>query len=269
VFGAHGFPAATALPAHGVAGAGHAAAARAGLRRHLAHGHTAAIAGTVATAAVVGAIAVLVMGVPQNSPPGGPAGGSPRAAGRPTATFTPAPRAPKPSRARTSPGPAGPAGSLAQQGVSRPVAPAAARGGAPGASGGGGGAGTAPAPAGAGGGTTSPTAIPTAPVAPAPVANGPVSVSPGSLVLVGLLTGSATGTLTLSAGSTPVTHYTISIPSSLLGYLIVSPASGSIPAHGSRQVTVTLHGLLSLDTTVAVSPGGRTATVVFGLHLGS
>jgi hypothetical protein len=48
-----------------------------------------------------------------------------------------------------------------------------------------------------------------------------------------------------------------------------APASGSIPAHGRQQVTVTVHGLLSLDTTVAVSPGGQTATVLFGLHLGN
>jgi RNA polymerase sigma factor (sigma-70 family) len=265
VFGAHGFPAATARPAHGVAGAGHAAAARAGLRWHLAHGHAAAIAGTAATGAVAGVTAVLVMVVPQNSHPGGPAGGSPRAAGRPTATtLTPPPPAPQPSRARTSPGPAG---SLSQQGVSRPAVPAAARGGAPGASGGG--AGTAPPPAGSEGATTPPTATPATPAPAAPVANGPVSVTPGSLVLVGLLTGSASGTLTLAAGSIPVTHYTITIPSSLLGQVTVSPATGSIPAHGSQLVTVTLNGRLSLDTTVAVSPGGQTATVLFGVDLGS
>lgn len=81
--------------------------------------------------------------------------------------------------------------------------------------------------------------------------------------------GSASGTLTLSAGSTPVTHYTISVPSSLLGHLTVSPASGSIAAHQSQPVTVTLHGLLSVDTTITVSPGGQTVTVLLGPQLGN
>jgi hypothetical protein len=93
-------------------------------------------------------------------------------------------------------------------------------------------------------------------------------VSPGTLILAGLLGGSATGTLTLSAGSTPVTHYTISIPSSLLGHLTVSPASGSIPAHGRQRVTVTVTGLLSVDTTITVGPGGHPVTVLLGVHLG-
>jgi RNA polymerase sigma factor (sigma-70 family) len=266
VAGAHGFPVATALPGHGVAGAAHAAAARAGLRWPLAHGHaghTAAIAGTTATAAVAGVIAVLVMMVPQHSHQGGPAVASPHRAGQPTGAFSPAPRVPKPSG--TAPAAAG---APAQQGTGRPAIAAAARGGpaAPGA-GASGGAGPGTPPAGTPPGPATTTHAPTP--APAPAVNGPVSVSPGSLALIALLTGSATGTLTLTAGSTPVTHYTVTVPSSLLGNLTVSPASGSIPAHGRQQVTVTVHGLLSLDTTVAVSPGGQTATVLFGLHLGN
>jgi hypothetical protein len=92
-------------------------------------------------------------------------------------------------------------------------------------------------------------------------------VTPGTLVLAGLL-GSATGTLTLSAGNAPVTHYTVSIPSSLAGHLTASPASGSIPAHGSQRVTVTLKGLLSVDSTITVNPGGHPVTVLLGVHLG-
>jgi RNA polymerase sigma factor (sigma-70 family) len=277
-FGAHGFPvAAPALPVHGLAGTAKVAAAKAGLRWQLAHGHRAAIAGTAATAAVIGATAVLVMVLPQNthqgrSAAGGP--GAPGARGRPTATGTPASRGPKPSPAKSARKSHGAAGSLAQQGATMPAAPVAARGGAPGAGAGAPGTGSTTPPASSGGGsgggsgTTTPPPSPTTAAPPPPVVNGTVSVSPGTLALVSLLSGSATGTLTLSAGSTPVTHYTVSVPSSLLGNLTVSPASGSIPAHQSRQVTVTLHGLLSVDTTITVSPGGQTVTVLLGLHLG-
>jgi RNA polymerase sigma factor (sigma-70 family) len=267
-FGAHGFPAAMAAPhGPGVAGAVHAALGRSGLRWHLAHRHTAVIAGSAATAVVVGVIAVLVMVVPQATHQGSTAAGSPgagRTAGRPSATVTPSARKP----ATTHPDASSAAGFLAQQRVGRPASPVPAGNEAPGAA-----AGDAPgaaAPPAGRGGTPSPGPATTAPgpATTAPAVNGPVSVTPSTLVLAGLLTGSATGTLTLSAGSTPVSHYTISIPSSLLGHVTVSPASGAIPADGSQRVTVTLRGLLSLDTTIAVSPGGHTAAVLFGVHLG-
>jgi RNA polymerase sigma factor (sigma-70 family) len=264
-FGAHGFPAATAAPhVPGVAGAMHAAVDRAGRRWRPAHGHAAVITGSVATAAVVGAVAILVMVLPQATHQGRAVLGAPgtaRAAGRPTAAARPAARKPTGTRPDAS---SSAAGSLAQQHASRPGRPSPAGDGAPGAAAG------APSPgaaaAGAGGGTT-PASGP-ATTGPAPTVNGPVTVSPGTLILAGLLGGSATGTLTLSAGSTPVTHYTISIPSSLLGHLTVSPASGSIPAHGRQRVTVTVTGLLSVDTTITVGPGGHPVTVLLGVHLG-
>ena len=272
-FGAHGFPVATAAPhAPGVIGTVQAALARARLRWHLAHGRAAVITGTAATAAVVGVIAVLVMVLPQATHQGSTAAGSPGASGTPGATGRPGPAvtptARKPATGRSDPSSSGAAASLAQQRASRPAGLARARDGAPGAA-----AGDAPGAAATGGGSgngsgsTAPASGPATP-APAPAANGPVTVSPGTLVLAGLLSGSATGTLTLSAGGTPVTHYTVSIPSSLLGHLTVSPASGSIPAHGSQRVTVTLKGLLSVDTTITVDPGGHLVNVLLGLHLG-
>jgi RNA polymerase sigma factor (sigma-70 family) len=263
-FGTAGFPAATAAPqAPGVPGAVHAALDRVGRRWPRARGRAAVITGSAATAAVVGAIAALVMVLPQATHQGRTVLGSPGAAGtggRPTATVTPATG--KPTRTRPDASSSA-AGSLAQQHASRPARPAPAGDRAPGAA-----AGDAPGAAAAGGGSTTPASGP-ATAAPAPAGNGPVTVSPGTMVLAGLLSGSATGTLTLSAGSTPVTHYTISIPSSLAGHLTASPATGSIPAHGSQRVTVTLKGLLSVDTTITVDPGGHPVTVLLGVHLDS
>ena len=86
-------------------------------------------------------------------------------------------------------------------------------------------------------------------------------------MLASVLGGPASGTLTLTAGSVPVTHYTISVPSSLAGELSVSPASGSIGAGQSTQVTVTLSGLLSIDTTTTVNPGGQSVHVLLGASL--
>jgi RNA polymerase sigma factor (sigma-70 family) len=94
-----------------------------------------------------------------------------------------------------------------------------------------------------------------------------ISVTPGVLVLASLLGGPATGTLTLTAGNAPVTHYAISVPSSLLGELSVSPASGSIGAGQSVRVTVTLSGLLAVDTTITANPGSHSVTVLLGAGL--
>jgi len=104
-------------------------------------------------------------------------------------------------------------------------------------------------------------------VPPPVTVNGPVSVTPILLVLASVLGGPATGTLTLSAGNVPVTDYTISVPSSLVGELSVSPASGSIGANQSTQVTVTLSGLLSVDTTMTVNPGGHSVQVLLAASL--
>jgi hypothetical protein len=93
-----------------------------------------------------------------------------------------------------------------------------------------------------------------------------VTVSPSLLVLASVLSGPATGTLTLTASGAG-THYAVTIPSSLIGKLSVSPSSGSIAAGQSTQVTVTLVGLLSVDTQIAVTPGPHSVTVLLGVGL--
>jgi hypothetical protein len=85
-------------------------------------------------------------------------------------------------------------------------------------------------------------------------------VSPLSIVLTPLLG----KTVTLTAVDGPV-NWSVSEPSSLLGELTVSPASGTLADNQSVQVTVSVSGLASLDTQLTVSPGGQQITVVVGL----
>jgi hypothetical protein len=96
-----------------------------------------------------------------------------------------------------------------------------------------------------------------------------VSVSANLLVLVSILGGPPTGTLTLTAQGGPVAHYAITIPSSLLGKLTVTPSSGSLAPGQSARVTVTVVGLLSVDTRISVNPGGQSVTVLLGVGLGA
>ncbi|MGH3269330.1 MAG: sigma-70 family RNA polymerase sigma factor [Trebonia sp.] len=90
----------------------------------------------------------------------------------------------------------------------------------------------------------------------APAGQGTLSVSPSSLVLAPLLG----GTCTLTAVGGPVS-WSISEPSSLPGELVVSPASGTLADGQSTRVTITVNGLVSLDTQLTVSPGGLQITV--------
>jgi hypothetical protein len=85
-------------------------------------------------------------------------------------------------------------------------------------------------------------------------------VSPTTVLLSPLLGGS----LTLTASGGPVS-WSISEPASLLGKLIVAPASGTLSAGSSVTVAVTVSGLVSLDTQLTVQPGGQAVTVVLGL----
>ena len=71
-------------------------------------------------------------------------------------------------------------------------------------------------------------------------------------------------TLTLTAHGGPV-NWSISEPGSLLGELNVSPSSGTLSAGQSVQVTITVSGLLSLNTQLTVSPGGQQVTVLLGV----
>jgi RNA polymerase sigma factor (sigma-70 family) len=110
--------------------------------------------------------------------------------------------------------------------------------------------------------TPSPTSAPTSSSPPPSTAAGTLSVSPTSVVLTPLL-GS---TLTLTAENGPVS-WSISEPASLLGELNVSPSSGTLAAGQSVQVTISVSGLASLDTTLTVNPGGQAVTVLLGLGL--
>jgi hypothetical protein len=83
-------------------------------------------------------------------------------------------------------------------------------------------------------------------------------VSPTTIVLD--LGGSATFTLRASGG--PVT-WSIAESSSLIGKLTVAPASGTLAAGQSTTVSVSA-GLLTLDGSLTVEPGGITVTVVIG-----
>lgn len=70
--------------------------------------------------------------------------------------------------------------------------------------------------------------------------------------------------ITLTAENGPV-NWSISEPSSLIGELTVSPASGNLGAGQTAIVTVTVSGLASLDTQLTVSPGGQRIGVLLGL----
>jgi RNA polymerase sigma factor (sigma-70 family) len=109
-----------------------------------------------------------------------------------------------------------------------------------------------------------------APPSSAPPSSAPPSSAasaPGTLTLstksIPLDLG-GTSTLTLTANGGPV-NWSISVPSTLLGYLSVSQSSGTLPAGHSVTVQVKVVGLASLDTTLDVKPGDIPVTVAIGL----
>jgi hypothetical protein len=68
----------------------------------------------------------------------------------------------------------------------------------------------------------------------------------------------------LTATGGPV-NWSISVPSGLLGNVSVSQSSGTLEAGQSTQVTVTVSGLLTLDSALTISPGNEKVTVLLGL----
>jgi hypothetical protein len=126
--------------------------------------------------------------------------------------------------------------------------------------------------------TKSPSASPTAPAsktpAPTPAPTEPApSSSPASPVTPGTLAVSPTTvvltllgptTLTISASGGPVT-WSISEPSSLIGKVDFSPASGTLQAGRSVKVAITVSGLAVVDSTLTVNPGGHSVTVLLGV----
>ena len=114
---------------------------------------------------------------------------------------------------------------------------------------------TSPSPGSSSSSPGSPSSSP-----PTSAAPGSLSVSPTSVVLSTL--GGTDVTITASGG--PVS-WSVSEPSSLLGMLTVSPASGTLQAGQSATIVITVSSLVSLDTTLNVNPGGHAITVVIGL----
>ena len=210
-----------------------------------------------AAATVVVATAVVPHGGPlQNRPGGGPPGGA-AAPGALAPVTTPPPG---PSAAPTD----GVTTSRTRR-LARGTAASTASGGP-----------TASQPPGSGGPTAMPsTAGPegagsqsVTATAPAPattaalvtLGRGTLTVSPTTVLLRPVLGGS----LTLTTSGGPV-GWTITEPAGLIGRLTVSPASGTLNAGDSATVTITVNGLVTLDTQLTVNPGGQQVTVLLGV----
>jgi hypothetical protein len=73
----------------------------------------------------------------------------------------------------------------------------------------------------------------------------------------------ASGFFVLTATGGPVGHYSITVPAGVAGEVKVSPSSGSLPADGYVQVTVTVTSKVALNTHIMVDPGNLVVTVVF------
>ena len=102
--------------------------------------------------------------------------------------------------------------------------------------------------------------------APSPATAGTLSASTSRLDLVSVR-GTATGTFTLTASGGPVSAYSITAGSSLVGHISVAPSSGSLAAGASVTVTVTSTSLVALNGQLTVNPGGHAITVVLSISL--
>ena len=214
------------------------------------------VAGAAASVLVAGVIVVGVFAGPHPPPSAGPAGGS-------THTAPGSSRNPGPARG----GPSGRNGSTGNSGSSA----------------GSGAAGQGLVPSGLPGGvTTTPVALrspgtstPTSPTtsagnsstaAPSSPGAGTLSVSTGRLDLVSVK-GTAIGKFTLTARGGPVSAYSITAGSSLVGHISVSPAKGSLAAGASVTITVSSTSLVALNGQLTVNPGGHAITVVLSISL--
>ena len=217
------------------------------------HHPRAAVAGAAASVLVAGAIAAGIVAGPHPSPSAGPAGGSTHDAPVGTRNLGPA-----------RGGPSGRAGSSGSNGNSGGAGPGLVPSGSP------------------GGVTTTPVAVRSpgtpAPGSPATPAGNPSSASPsspgagtlsvstGRLDLVSVK-GTAIGRFTLTASGGPVSAYSITAGSSLVGHVSVSPSSGSLAAGASVTITVTSTSLVTLNGQLTVNPGGHAITVVLSISL--
>lgn len=242
-FGINGFP---KPPHHGLLGVGQ--------RPHMAFTVTGGTA-AAAAAAVVATVVVTHLPPTQRGPGGGltlgapvPSGLTSAVAGGGRSRRAPASGASGGTTPASTPGsPDATATRLALTAS----APASARGGEPA---------RATDPATAPGSGTVAAGAPTVTTTAAQANAGTLSVSPTTVLLSPLLG----GTLTLTADGGPVS-WSISEPETLLGELAVSPASGSLAAGASVTVSITVTGLVSVDTQLTVQPGGHVVTVVLGL----
>jgi RNA polymerase sigma factor (sigma-70 family) len=116
--------------------------------------------------------------------------------------------------------------------------------------------------------TPTPPAAPASPVpsptatSSAPPAAGTLTVTPATVALSPLLG----GTLTLTASGGPVS-WSISEPTALLGSLTITPLSGTVYPGSPVTLMLTVAGLVSVDTTLTISPGGESVTVLAGVGL--
>jgi RNA polymerase sigma factor (sigma-70 family) len=227
----------------------------------------AATAGTAAAAVVVATVVALALTLP-SGPKGHLAGGAPRTPSGPSAVSPQHTGGGKSGRG--TPGakrPGGPGGASPGHGGEPPTAGAAlaatstASNPAPGRPTPTGGSSPAPPPSSSPPPTTGPGGPPSSPPPPPPKP-GTLTVSTTTVLLTPLLG----NTITLTAHGGPV-NWHISEPSTLLGSLTLSRSSGTLEDGQSVQVTITVKGLASLDTTLMVEPGGIPIDVLVGLGL--
>ena len=110
-----------------------------------------------------------------------------------------------------------------------------------------------------GGGTSASTSPASPPAATAAPVTGTITVSPASIVLSPLLGGS----FTITAHGGPVS-WSVAEPSSLIGSVSLSQASGTVSPGSPVTVTVTT-SLASLNSHITVYPGGEQVAILLGL----
>jgi RNA polymerase sigma factor (sigma-70 family) len=209
------------------------------LAHPLRHPRPVHMGAAAAGVAVIAVAAMLVVVPHRGEPPGAappPPGVTTRAPGRPAATGRATGRATAPATA----------GATAGAGTRPGVTTAAGR----------------PATQPSGGATVRASSSASSAATPS-VAAGTLGVSPATIVLTPLLGSS----LRLTASGGPV-RWSISEPASLIGRLNISPMSGTLAAGASTAVSISVSGLASLDTAIAVNPGGTQVTVLLGVGLG-
>ncbi len=221
----------------------------AGPWHRILHHPQAVVAGAAASVLAAGVIVVGVIAGPHPPPSAGPAGGSTHSA--PVGSRNPGPAHGGPSGRNGSSGSGGSGtagrGLVPPGGVTTPVALRS-----PGTS-----TATGTSPATPAGNSSS---------APSSPGAGTLSVSTGRLDLVSVK-GTAIGKFKLTARGGPVSAYSITVGSSLVGHISVSPSSGSLAAGASVTITVTSTSLVALNGQLTVNPGGPAITVVLSISL--